>query len=92
MAEAVAVEKVVPRISYVDLAKARSKLRSLMRQFWDSIEGQMIAVELSRMAHELAIDKKYSEIAKATGYADALKRYAEEVDLSYGYKRVWGKG
>jgi len=91
MAEAVAVERVAPRVSYIDLSKVRSKLKNLMREFWNSPEGQLISMELSRMAHELAIDKKYREAARSTGYAEALKRYAEEVELGYGYKRVWGK-
>ena len=51
---AIAETVVVPRVYMTPerLAQIRAKLRQKMREFWDSPEGQALALALSQAAYE----------------------------------------
>ena len=88
VAEAITVPRVA--ISSERLAHIRSRLRQKMREFWDSPEGQMLALALS----ETAIKSGWRKVMKDfwdKSKRDYLSAKAEEIGLGAKYKVVWGK-
>jgi hypothetical protein len=89
MSEAVAVT--VPRtyISPQRLEQIRSKLRQKMREFWDSPEGQALAMALSAAAYNAGWDKVMRDFWDKSK-RDYLSDKAKEVGLGAKYKIIWG--
>jgi hypothetical protein len=89
---AVAETAVIPRtyISPQRLEQIRSKLRQKMREFWDSPEGQALALALSAAAYNAGWDKVMSEFW-TKDKRDYLSDRAKEVGLGAKYKVIWGK-
>jgi len=82
----------VPRtyISPQRLEQIRSLLRRKMREFWDSPEGQALALALSQASINAGWDKVMRDFWDKSK-RDYLSDKAKEVGLGAKYKVVWGK-
>jgi len=89
---AVAETVVVPRVYMTPerLAQIRAKLRQKMREFWDSPEGQALALALSQAAYNAGWDKVMRDFW-TKDKRDYLSDRAKEVGLGAKFKVVWGK-
>jgi len=81
----------VPRVYLTPerLKDIRSKLRRALREFWDSPEGQMLAMALSSAAYNAGWDKVMRDFW-TKDKRDYLSDKAKEVGLGPKYKVVWG--
>jgi len=92
IAETVTVPKtyVTPYMSPQRLEQIRAKLKQKMREFWESPEGQALAMALSRASYEAEWDKVMRDFW-TKDKRDYLSDKAKEVGLGAKYKAVWGK-
>ena len=88
IAETVTVSRAY--ISPQRLEQIRAKLRQKMREFWDSPEGQALAMALSQASYNAGWDKVMRDFWDKSK-RDYLSDKAKEVGLGAKYKIIWGK-
>jgi hypothetical protein len=80
---------VPPTVSPEAVRTLRAKLKAMIRQAWDSPEGQALANALSSEAQSYG--RELEALYENTGFDKQIKAIAEKHDISGKYKRLWGK-
>ena len=67
----------------------RLKLKALIKQAWETPEGQALADALSSVAQSYG--SELEKLYETTGFDKQIRAIAEKHDISGKYKRLWGK-
>lgn len=69
--------------------EGRRKLSKVVRDFWNSDEGQLVKMMLEWEAEQSGFAAEMERIM--SGVKDEIKKVAKAVGLSSRYRMVWGK-
>jgi hypothetical protein len=78
-----------PTVSPESIRQLRLRLKALIKQAWETPEGQALADALSSVAQ--GYGKDLEALYENTGFDKQIKAIAEKHDIGGKYKRLWGK-